>query len=273
VTTIAGQLRFSASASSVGPHTLASLPADGRENGRTSRWTPGPCVDARRCVRAGEAGGLEAQHACNGPASDPHRGGVRLAAKPWKQLRRRRARAASGRSRVRPAPQAERECWRRGPEQCVGGRLSARHEMPRRPGLRPARCAPSGVVAGRGPASGCACSRRTVRVARCDVLEELVAMSLSRMRRHLAVLVQPPFLAAVMHFSAPAAGLRLRLGVTSDSAAMSEATRLPSCLLVAAPPRRRPRLVWRASQSFVRSDSRARPGARAPRRAISGRSW
>src|SRR5271165_851577 len=55
----------------------------------------------------------------------------------------------------------------------------------------------------------------------------------------------PPLRAAVMHFSATGRrALALASVVTSDSAAMSEATRLPSMAFwcAAPPPRRRPRL-------------------------------
>src|SRR3974390_1622909 len=71
-------------------------------------------------------------------------------------------------------------------------------------------------------------------------------MSLSRMRPTTRrCWWRPPFLAAVMHFSATGRmALALASVVTNDSAAMSDATRLPIIAFwwAASPPNRRPRL-------------------------------
>src|SRR6185437_2059887 len=71
-------------------------------------------------------------------------------------------------------------------------------------------------------------------------------MSLSRMRPTTRrCWWTPPFRAAVMHFSATGRrALALASVVTRDSAAISDATRLPSMAFwwAASPPRRRPRL-------------------------------
>jgi len=190
------------------PHTRRLCPLTDGENGRHVEVDHlAPCVDAGvGASGAGEAGGARGAARVQWPRrATPPPCGVRLGGEAME------AAAVVGEHEP-PADglgcdrllRAERECWRRGPEQCVGAGLSARHEMPRRPGGSDQLDARHrGVVAGRGPASGCACSRRDGPCSACDVSKSLWAMSLSRMRATTwRCWCRPPFLAAVMHFSA-----------------------------------------------------------------------
>ena len=104
-------------------------------------------------------------------------------------------------------------------------------------------------------------------------------MSLSRMRATtLRWLAMPPWRAAVTHFSATGRkALALASVVTSDSAAINDATRLPIMDFWCAdePPNRRPRFgvaCMELSPSCA-ATARARPGAGPLRLPTSDRSW
>jgi len=174
------------------------------------------------------AGGLERSTRAMARRATPHRGGVRLGGEAMEAAAVVGGTAASG--RLGCDRSSGEESAGRGPEQCVGARPvgSPRDAPPtgaQTSSMRPSgRCRPGAaqlqdaVYRGR-PCSAVRCPRRA-----CGHV-------LVRMRRPPGVLVQAAFLAAVSTFG-HAAGPSLRLGVTSDSAAMSEATRLPIMALV-----------------------------------------